>query len=441
LQRNAFINRPTSVQVFTAAALLICIANHAYAESESEAFPKILTLQQALEMVTEDHPGLLLSRAREQDAVAERLEIQAETAFTATAGIDLRSVVRAADPNDDFINDSRALIILDKPLTTFGRERVRSAAVETDSKSLQLTQAVDRASVRLEVMRAFFAVIVADYAYAAVDEEMSLAFLNFDDAREQMERYKELPEVEVKALEAVYLDAFARRTTAAHEQRSNRLQLALALNRPTAFPDQVVEPGLSEYDRQQPDYDELFEQVLDNNPSIRSARLQLEAQRQRLEGLSLTRRPTLGTRFQAAEYERKLGVNRDQFRASLYLDIPLTKPRQMQGEVARQNAIALEYEARLKLLENELRLKTLNLVQRLERLETDLTAARADLLHRELDLDRVRLQYEMEIRARIGTANYEVARALHKLANARYTKALVWEQLDLLAGKTEVYIK
>lgn len=438
-------NAPTAwsaampVSIFT--VLLTCIVYPAFSQSEQEPFPRILTLPQALGMLSDDHPGLLLTHAREQDAVAERLEIQAETAFSATAGLDLRRAIRAVDPDDELIDDSRALLILDKPLTTFGRGRTRTAAVESDLKSLEYARTLDRASVRLEVMRAFYSVIVADYAYAAADEEMTLAFLSFDDAREQMELYQELPEVEVKALEAVYLDAFARRTSVAHKQRSSRLQLALALNRPNAYPDQVMEPDLSEYDRQLPDFDEMLEQVLNNNPSIQSARLQLEAQRQRLDGLTLARRPTLGTRFQAAEYERKLGSSRDQFRASLYLDIPLTRPRQMQGEIARQSAVELEHEARLKLLENELRLKTLNLVQHLERLETDLTAARADLLHRELDLDRVRLQYEMEIRARIGTANYEVARALHKLANARYQKALVWEQLDLLAGKTEVYIK
>ena len=407
----------------------------AVGQSEYAPFPRILKLSDALDMLDENHPGLLLTRSRLRDVDAERLDIESETAFQATAEIELRSAMKAADPNDDFVNDSRALLILDKPLTTFGRGQARSGAVDSDLKSLQHEQAFDRASVRLEAMRAFFQVIIADYAYAAVDEEMTLAYLNYDDALEQMEIYQELPEVEVKALESKYLDAFARRTAAAHEQRASRLRLALALNRPDAYPDQVVEPDLNRYDLQTPDYDELLESVMENNPSLISARLELAAQRQRLAGLSLARRPTLGTRFRAAEYERELGSSRDQFRASLYLDIPLTAPKKNQGEVARQSAIALENEARLKLLENELRLKTLSLVHQLEQLETEINAARTDLMYRELELDRVRLQYEMEVRARIGTANYEVARALHKLAFTRYQKALVWEQIDLLTGK------
>ena len=417
------------------AVLIFTFHGLANGQSESAPFPRVLKLSDALDMLDENHPGLLLTRARVREVDAERLDIQSETAFQANAELELRSAMKAADPDDDFIDDSRALLILDKPLTNFGRGKVQSEAVDSDLKSLQHVQALDRASVRLEVMRAFFEVIIADYGYAAVDEEMTLAYLNYDDALDQMEIYQEVPEVEVRALESKYLDAFARRTAAAHEQRASRLRLALALNRPDAYPDQVVEPDLNKYDLQAPDYDELLESVMENNPSLISARLELEAQRQRLAGLSLAKRPTLGTRFQAAEYERKLGSSRDQFRASLYLDIPLTTPKKNQGEIARQSAIALENEARLKLLENELRLKTLNLVHQLERLETELNAARTDLLYRELELDRVRLQYEMEVRARIGTANYEVARALHKLALTRYQKALVWEQIDLLTGK------
>ena len=431
----ALISGSTASVKMVVVTLIFSFHSMTYGQSEAEPFPRVLKLADALDMLDEDHPGLLLTRARLEEADAERLEIQSESAFQANAELELRSAMKAADPDNDFIDDSRALLILDKPITNFGRGKVQSGAVESDLRSLQYTQALDRASVKLEAMRAFFEVIIADYAYAAVDEEMTLAYLNFDDAQDQMEIHQELPEVEVRALETKYLDALVRRTAAAQEQRASRLRLALALNRPDAYPDQVVEPDLNKYERLAPDYDELLESVMENNPALISARFELEAQRQRLAGLSLAKRPTLGTRFQAAEYERKLGSSRDQFRASLYLDIPLTTPRKAQGEVARQSAIALENEARLTLLENELRLNTLNLVHQLERLETELNAARTDLLYRELDLDRVRLQYEMEVRARIGTANYEVARALHRLALVRYQKALVWEQIDMLAGK------
>lgn len=441
LKHLTFTSKPSSICSLLAGVLIYGYASFGLCQSVSKEFPEVLTLSQALGMLNGDHPGLLLTRARIQEVGAEQVQVDADTALKAGIGLELRGAVKAADPNDDFVDDSRALFILDKPLTTFGRGQVRSGAVETELDSLGQKEALNRASIRLDAMRAFFEVIIADYAYTAIDEEMTLAFLNFDDAREQMERFKELPEVEVRALEVVYLDALAKRTAARHEQRASRLRLALALNRPAAYPDQLIEPDLSEYNRQLPDYEELLESVMLNNPSLRSAKLQLEAQRQRLDGLSLARRPTLGARFQAAEYERVLGSSRDQFRASIYLDIPLTVPQLTQGEIARQSAAVLEYEANLKLIENELRLNVLKLVQRLEQLDTELNAARTDLLYRELDLDRVRLQYEMEVRVRIGGANTEVARALLRSARVRYQRALVWEQLDMLAGRTEVFFE
>ncbi|MGB5705415.1 MAG: TolC family protein [Arenicellales bacterium] len=437
----SFTCKPSTIRSLIVGVLIYGYASLGLCQSVGAEFPKVLTLPQALEMLDDNHPGLLLTRARMQEIGAERVQVDADTALKAIIGLELRGAVKASDPDNDFVDDSRALFVLDKPLTTFGREQVRTGAVRTELDSLGQKEVLNRASIRLDAMRAFFEVIIADYAYTAIDEEMTLAFLHFDDAREQMERYHELPEVEVRALEVVYLDAFAKRTAARHEQRASRLRLALALNRPMAYPDQLIEPDLSKYSRQLPDYEELLESAMLNNHSIKSAKLQLEAQRQRLDGLSLARRPTLGARFQAAEYERILGSSRDQFRASLYLDIPLTVPRLTQGEIARQSAAVLKYESNVKLIENELRLNVLRLVQRLEQLDSELNAARTDLLYRELDLDRVRLQYEMEVRARIGGANTEVARSLHRLAYIRYQRALVWEQLDMLAGRTEVFFE
>ena len=81
---------------------------------------------------------------------------------------------------------------------------------------------------------------------------MTLAFLEFDDARDLMESYDEVPEVEVRRLEARYLDEFAERTRLGHERRASRLRLALALNRSDAYPDRMVEPDLAPYARETP---------------------------------------------------------------------------------------------------------------------------------------------------------------------------------------------
>ena len=108
------------------------------------------------------------------------------------------------------------------------------------------------------------------------------------------------------------------------------------------------------------------------------------------------------------------------------------------GDPEALAARVLELEAREAALEHDLRVEVLRLVQRLAYLDTELRAAEAELLFSELDLDRVRLLYEMEVRARIGTANSAVAAAISRLAHARYERALVWDRLDILMNNEPV---
>jgi outer membrane protein TolC len=341
-------------------------------------------------------------------------------------------VDRLAEPGHNFVDDSRASIVLDKPLTDFGRNKAFNKAIDASREALNVRLSNDYRSARIEVMQAFFNVLVADYAYAAVDEEMTLAFLTFDDARDRMERYNEVAEVEVGRLEAAYSDALATRLKASHAQRASRLKLALALGRPDSYPDLLVEPALTKYERALPDYDDTVKAVLDTHPALTEIRLELNALNQRVEAEELSARPTLGARFRATEYQKLRSLSRDQFRAVLYLDIPLGTPRSTIGNRAKLLALTQERQAELATREYSIRRQVLEYVQQLEQLEAEITAAQAELLYRELELDKVRLQYEMEVRARIGGANKDVARALHRLAKARFDRAMVWEKLDAM---------
>ncbi len=407
-------------------------------ELPAESFPRILTLSKALQMLGGNSPSQLATKA-EIAATEARLEsIESQRSLSASLGLDIRTVDRIGTAGHDFLNDSRALLILDKPLFDFGKDASLKAAVELDLKSLSQNVLIDDAAIRIALMTAFFEVILADYAYAYIDEEMTLSYLNFDDARGKMENYQEIAEVEVRKLESDYLSNFSRRTAAGHQQRASRLRLALALNRIDAYPDQLVEPDLSAYDREAPDYDTLLTEVLESNFAIRSAQLKLDAEKQRLSSITLLPRPVLGARFQAAEFRQTMANSRDQFRASIYLDIPLNRRSRDAGEVSLQQAKVLQQEANISLLNHQIRTDVLELVQRIGSLQTEIAAAKSELLYSELNLDKVRLQYEMEVRARIGSANAGVARAIHRLARTRYQHALAWEKLDGLAGKPAV---
>ena len=169
--------------------------------------------------------------------------------------------------------------------------------------------------------------------------------------------------------------------------------------------------------------------ALNNHPTLTALRRQQLALQQEHSALSFGYRPTLGARLQAYEYQRNIGSSRDQVRASLYLDIPLTRSRSQQADRARVAAQQIQIANQVLLAESTIRQEVLALVQQIEHLSLEITAAENELLYRELELDKIRLQYEMEVRARIGGANKDVARAVLRLIKAKYGRALAWEKL------------
>ncbi len=406
------------------------------AQESKPDFPKVLTLPRALSMIDDDNPALLRHRADNTRVIAQNKDLDNLTALQARIEFDLRAVDRIAVPGHNYTDDSRILLTLDKPLSFFGRTDALEESIQSQLTALEQTRLDTHASLRLNVIRSFFDVILSDYAYATKDELMTLSYLTYDRARERFEIYNELAEVDIRQLESIYIEALARRAEASNARRNARLRLALVLNRPDAYPDQLVEPDLSRYQREIPSYEVLLAQVLGNNPTLKAKKLTLQSLKHKSSYLAHSKRPTLGTRFQAAEYEKRSFSSRDQFRASLYLTIPLTPPRKVTAEIVTLQADIQQQESEIALLENTLREQTLGLIQQLELLRFEIMSAESNLLYRELELDKVRLQYEMELRSSIGTANAALADAVYKLAAARYQHAFVWEQIDVLSSST-----
>ena len=104
------------------------------------------------------------------------------------------------------------------------------------------------------------------------------------------------------------------------------------------------------------------------------------------------------------------------------------------GEAGTEQEELALAEAKLAMAELMLRKKMMELMHEIRYLDAQKTAAQADLLSRELALDKVRLQYEMEIRAQIGAANAAVAKAMERLKRLDYERAYAFEAFDALTG-------
>ncbi|MCY4313789.1 MAG: TolC family protein [Gammaproteobacteria bacterium] len=401
------------------------------AAAAPQPFPDVLTLEQALDMLDQNYPDVLTAQASINKARAELLSVQATQATRVYAEAELRQSDRHIPSRTDFIDDSRIRLVVNAPLSDFGMTQARSAGVNLSLDAKQLNYQRVRDENRLRVVSAFLDVILSDYAYIVADEDMTLAFLRYDRELEKMERFEDANPVDVAQQEVLYLDKFAIRSEVDSQRRRTRLRLALVLNRPEAYPDQMVEPDLSAYDRPIPDYDEILAKALSNAPEMEIARLNVAASQKRLQAAKM-QRPTLGLKFEAVGYSESYPGSRDDLRASAFLSFPIYSRASRNAEIAEAMAELDQRQAEFNSVEYKLRIQVLELVQKLTSNQAEMNAANRELEYREHELDRIRLEYELDYRASIGEGNLNVAKALYRLMKANYERILIWEQLDSL---------
>jgi outer membrane protein TolC len=412
---------------------LLCVAGAAAEDVTPAALPQPLTLEYALSLADETHPELAIARSELDRARAGQLEAQARTDARLFAEVTGEYADPSLPPSESWVNDSRARLLLSKPLYDFGRSRAAERAAEGELAGRALRYLDARASRRLDIMARFFDVLLADLRYAADTEEMALRYVQFDRQRDRAS-LGQVSEVDLAEHENRYQEALIQRTAAQKRQAATRQQLAIALNRPATLPAALAEPAFPQRDREVPDYQALYAQVQQGNPVLGAARAEYEAARQTIESERARRRPSLTAELERAEYERNL-TSRSDKRAMLNLRIPLYQGSEVDAAVTRAAAEAGAREARLKKLEHELLQQSLDLVQELETLKVREKAAAQRLGFREQYLDRARTLYEMETTADLGDAMVKLAEAQWQAARVRYELALAWARLEALTGK------
>lgn len=392
--------------------------------------PNPLTLEAALAAADEPHPDLALASA---DLARERARVlEAEARTGAQSFADLTPEWANPTTQAGGINDSRARLVLAKPLYDFGRSRAfeQSASAAFDAAAQRYLDV--RARRRLDIMARFFEVLLADLRYAVLNEDMAQKYVAFDRLRER-HALGQVSDVDLLESENVYREALDRRTEAQKRQASARLALAIALGRPDALPGELVPPAPPGA-REAPDYRELLEEARRANPALLARRRSLEAARAALEAERARRRPTLTGELEAAAWERELATRNDA-RATLNLRIPLYLGAALEAPVARAAAELAAEEARLAAEEQALAQAALDLVQAVEALEVRRETARRRLAFRDLYLDRGRALYEMEVRTDLGDALTRLTEAQWLAAAADYELALTWAKIDALTGR------
>ncbi|MGM0677596.1 TolC family protein [Ectothiorhodospira marina] len=415
---------------------LVCLALMLPVQPPIQAneLPRPLTLVDALEQASPTHPRLIQGQARQRSAEADR----ALAGSRDDLEIGLQLTPRWIEPNDrapiDRHDDSRALLQARKTLYDFGRTRHQQAAAETTLRGETLTLTDTRAQRRLEIMRGYFQVLLADLTYARDNEAMAVEFVELNRLRER-HALEQISDIDLMARENRYQAARIQRHASLQRTRAARQQLALILGYPDDIPDRLRQPDLPGNDRDLPDLEALWNIAGHHNPQLRALRLEVEAAGQRVAAQRAEGRPLLHAEAEAGWWSREFGGDRNPLALGLVLDIPLYSGGRVDAATAREQAQRLEARGDLAEAEYALRQDVLETWQRIQHLTTRREQAQVHADYRDLYLDRSRSLYEMEVATDLGDAMTRQSEALLLTAEIEFLLALAWERLALLTGQ------
>jgi len=410
-------------------AVLLGLVSAAWAEGG-----KPLTLAEALQAAEAPHPDLLLAEAERDAAQADQDLAAARQDLNVNFEAGLRRVKPSLPPEGySHLSDNSARLSLRKSLYDFGRTASAEAAAksETESRTAELLETRDRR--RIDIMARFFDVLLADMQAAADNEFMAAAYVDFDNGRHRLE-VGTLSPVELGALEALYQDLLVKRNASQQRQRVARALLAMAMNRPGELAPDLEDPDLKGNERPVPEYEQLLA-LLPGSPRLQSAQAQLEASRQRLEGVRADRNPTLEAELESAHYAGRQLSGRDDWRAGLVLNWPIYQGDRVDARQSKERARFQQAQARVEKLRMELTQALLENWLEIEQLRaTARGAAKKNAEYRDLALERAQGEYEVELKTNLGTSMAATMEARVRERGTEYRLALALARLEALLG-------
>ena len=397
------------------------------------ALPEPLTLEFALSIAGEGHPHVVereaaLARSRAAlDAAAARDAFDARIVGRARF-IEPKSTASYQEHDDHALRLSVRKLLWDSGRGDAAREAARAMV---ESERWRLVDA--RHAQRVEVLRGYFDVLLADLEYARENEAMAIAFIAADRARER-NALDQVSDIEALELESAYQRVRKARFAAAARQRAARARLANLLNRPGELSSRLASPALTVLDRAIPDYAALEAEAVRDNPSLKAARARVDAARRRVEEARAGNRPTVSAELETGANTRPSGSS-DTLRAGVILEVPFADGGRRDAEVARREADLTAAGAALRGVEMEVRQAVLESWLALDTLAAERASTEAFAVYRDLYLDRSRALYEHEVRADLGDAMVQISESALRSARADFELALVWARVHGLTGR------
>jgi outer membrane protein TolC len=404
-------------------ALLACALSAAAAAER-------LTLDEALAAVSAAHPDRRVAESELALSRADREQAASRQDFSLFLDGSLRTGRR---PDGDWKPDNIGRIVARKPLLDFGRSSQAVAAADQEIAARQTALFNVENLRRIDIMARYFDVLLADQQYVVDNEFMTVAYLDWDKARERFELgIGSRPDL--LRLEAFYQDWRERRSASQLRMRSTRQKLTHTIYRPGKLPTELVDPELKDNARPLPEYESLLPWVMARNPRVLTLQAQAGAADARLAAVRAERNPTLDAEVIGGGYSRESST-RDELSAGLVFNIPLYQGRRVDARMERERAQKERSVAELEKLKLDLADTLLATLQEIEWLrDSGRPAAGKQVEYRDWALERARAEYELELKTNLGSSMAETQAAQLRHKQVEYRLALALARLEALSG-------
>jgi len=413
-----------------ATLFLVLISFNAVVHSREQSTH--LSLEYLLNIDVTRHPIMQEAQAELDLYQALVQEEKSKTDFSA----DLTAQAQIIEPSDEALDSSRQdhklWLSLNKPISDFGRtkNKLRQAQLNYEGNQFDFIDKLNH--LRINVVKLFFAVILADLRFARDNEFMAVAYVQFDRGMARHE-LGQLSDVDLLELENRFQQYRQQYYNSQAMQRYTRSQLSVNLSLPDQLVNDIEAPTFSLYLTKLPDVEMLQKKALQQNTTLQSMRTRLQAAEHRIVAAQAERHPKLFSSMQLATYSRDSG-GYDPWRASVTLQVPLWAGSTVKATTAHYRAESWRLKANLKSMESAISQSVLE-----HRLALDTLAVRREALqkkaeYRELVFDRNQALYEMEVQSDIGDSMAQMSSVKLQLTQVETDLYLTWLRLQALIG-------
>ena len=399
----------------------------------TDPLPEPLTLSAALQQAANPAHFEVIEIDQRLQALAANLGIERGNQ---DFRIDLTGRLREVGLSDAAIGeddggDSAASLVLSKPIYDFGLQDSREHRYALRIQALEQQRQLLIERRRLDIRSKYFDVLNADNRFQSENEALAIAFIRFDNARED-QQLGSVAEVDVLRLQSEYEVIRSRRNLAEQRQRLTRSILAEAMGYPGQLSTRLEAPPMTEPRNVTAGVQALVDQALQFSLEAQVAAANTRAAQAAIQIAEASDGPSLELELEVSTYERETRT-RDDWRAGLYIEIPLYRgssaAQQLKASAHYQRSLAQQQQ-----LQSQLRIEVLQLWQQLQQLALEIEGRNIEQQYRDLELDRSRAEYELEFKTDLGDSMVNYSRSSEARLRTLYAYELAYRRLAALVG-------